>query len=81
LGKGTDAIAERRRVQREVIDIETKKKESLPAYFESYGDLVVEFELLLEHDQKESQLVDAVLSYYQVAYKKVTFLIIFIRIE
>lgn len=71
MGKGVDAIAERRRLQQQYLDIQKKKREAVPQFYESPGDLVVEFNLYYEHHQQESQLVDAILNFHEVAYKRV----------
>lgn len=58
-------------MQAEINAKEEEKKSQVPAFFESYGDAVVEFELFYEHDNHDSQLADAILSYYEIAYRKV----------
>jgi hypothetical protein len=50
---------------------EEEKNSQVPAFFESYGDAVVEFELYYEHDNHDSQLADAIMAYYEIAYRKV----------
>jgi len=75
-------MIERRRLQRAEIELAEKKKASLPQFYESYGDIVIEFELYYEHFTHESQLVDALLSYYGISYRKVEYFVeILIRLE
>ena len=72
MGKGADGIVERRRLQQEYLVIQKKKKETLPQFFESPGELNVDFLLYMEHHDPESQLIDAVLNYHEVAYRRVS---------
>lgn len=71
MGKGVDAMVEKRRRQSSYLEIQKKKKESIPQYFESPGEVTVDFMLYMEHFDQESNLIDAVLNYYEIAYKKV----------
>jgi len=70
MGKGVDAMVEKRRRQSSYLEIQKKKKESIPQYFESPGEVTVDFMLYMEHFDQESNLIDAVLNYYEIAYKK-----------
>lgn len=72
MGKGVDAMVERRRQHANYIQIQKKKKDSIPQYYESPGEVTVDFMLYMEHFDQESQLIDAVLNYYEIAYKKVS---------
>lgn len=72
MGKGPQAIAERRRLQYEYLEIQKQKKEDLPKLYESQqGELTVEFKLYMKHYEPESQLIDALLNYHQIAFIRV----------
>jgi len=72
MGTGPDGIIKRRKMHQTYLKIQKERKESLPQFYQSPADLVVDFILYMEHDNQESQLIDAVLNYHQVAYKRVT---------
>ena len=72
MGKGPQAIAERRRLHYEYLEIQKEKKEDLPKIYHSQqGEVTVEFKLYYKHYEPESQLIDALLNYHQVAYARV----------
>ena len=69
----TDSIVARRRLQDQYLKEQKQKKEDLPAIHDSYGDIDVSFDLFMEHDGYESQLIDAILNYYQISYRRVNY--------
>jgi hypothetical protein len=68
---GPDSIVARRRMQGQYTDIQKKKAEAIPKLYDGLDDIDVSFDLYLEHHQYESQLIDALLSYYKVAYTRI----------
>ncbi len=71
MGTGPEALIKKRKMQAEYLSIQADKKKTLPQYYQSQADLVVEFFLYMQHHDQESQLVDAILNYYQVSYVRV----------
>ena len=71
MGTGPDAIVKRRQLHQNYLNIQKQKKDTLPQFYQSPADLVVDFILYMEHHNVESQLIDAVLNYHEVAYKRV----------
>ena len=67
----SDGIISRRRMQSKYIEIQNDKKSNLPKMYDSYGDIDISFEFFMEHDDYQSQLIDALLNYYQISYKRV----------
>ena len=51
--------------------MEELKKKDREIFIESYNDVMVSMELFMEHTGFESQKMDALMNYYQVAYKRV----------
>ena len=67
-----DSIAKRRTMQAKYLDIQEEKKKNLDIFIESYTDTIISFQLYMLHDCYKCQTLDAILNFYQIAYKRVS---------
>lgn len=68
---GVDSIVARRRAQDAYLQKQQVEQNELAISYPSIANIEVEFELFMVHDEKESQLTDAIMNFYKMSYKRV----------
>ena len=67
-----DSIVKRRRIQSKYFELQESKKKDLDIFIEAYTDTVIEFQLYMDYFSHECQEIEAIMNYYEIAFKKVT---------
>eukprot|EP00825_Cyclidium_porcatum_P026956 TRINITY_DN28979_c0_g2_i2.p1 TRINITY_DN28979_c0_g2~~TRINITY_DN28979_c0_g2_i2.p1 ORF type:complete len:320 (+),score=50.32 TRINITY_DN28979_c0_g2_i2:195-1154(+) len=78
---GTEQIIRRRRQQAKYIAIQKKKDQQLQVFIEAYSDTIIELTLYMEHTCYQCQLIESILNFYGVSFKKIMNMIYLERLK
>ena len=65
---GFESFAAKRRAHSKYVQSLKERAWDVSLTTEAYTDIVIDFELFMAHEQKDSQLAEALMNYYKVVF-------------